>query len=184
MTKSLAQSLTPMFFSIVAFVLGMVTIAASDWSPVERCVVIILNTQPPIDIIHSPDSYKYATSVVWYVSQTMAECLISCKPHFLFLVKWAPRLTFVVILVRALLKARSGMKRSNSVVRYLVRNIIQTAALATIWSIAALVSWFWLERIVLYTIFDKTSGTVYTHVSVFSFVAGLSSSEGECSGDI
>ena len=60
------------------------------------------------------------------------------------------------------------MKRSDSVVRYLVRNIIQTAALATIWSIAALVSWFLLKRIVLYTVFDKTSGTVYTHVSVYS----------------
>ncbi|KAI0276239.1 hypothetical protein BGY98DRAFT_716111 [Russula aff. rugulosa BPL654] len=126
LTKNLIQTLLPMLFSVIAFVLGMVTILCSSW-------------------MEYPQSYKYATSVVWYVSQTMAEFLIS------------------FFLVRALLKARSGMKRSDSVVRYLVRNIIQTAALATIWSIAALVSWFWLKRIVFYTVFDKTSGTVYTH---------------------
>jgi hypothetical protein len=54
-------------------------------------------------------------------------------------------------------------------VRYLVRNVIQTAALATIWALAALVSWFWLKRdILVYRVFDITSGTVYTHVSVSS----------------
>ena len=67
--------------------------------------------------------------------------------------------------------------------KYLIRNVIQTAALATIWAIAALISWFWLKHIMVYRIFDITSGTVYTHVSVSS-VAGLLSSEGEYSGDI
>lgn len=61
---------------------------------------------------------------------------------------------------------------------YLVRNVVQVAALATIWSIAALVSWFWLNQIVLYSVFDATSGTVYTHVSV-SPLAGRLSSKGE-----
>jgi hypothetical protein len=42
----------------------------------------MLNTQPPIHIIQSFLSYKHATSIVWYASQTVAECLISCKPHF------------------------------------------------------------------------------------------------------
>jgi hypothetical protein len=42
----------------------------------------MLNTRPPIDIIQSSQSYRYATSVIWYSSQTVAECLISCKPHF------------------------------------------------------------------------------------------------------
>ena len=68
-------------------------------------------------------------------------------------------------------------------VKYLIRNVIQTAALATIWSIAALVSWFWLKKIVLYSVFDTTSGTVYTHVSI-SFVIGLLSSEGESPGNV
>ena len=49
--------------------------------------------------------------------------------------------------------------------KYLIRNVIQTAALATIWSIGALVAWFWLKRVVVYSVFDITSGTVYTHVS-------------------
>ena len=83
----------------------------------------------------------------------------------------ASLLAFVVFLVRALLKARSGMKRTDLMVRYLVRNVIQTAALATIWAIAALVAWFWLKHILVYRVFDITSGTVYTHVSV-SFVQG------------
>ena len=60
------------------------------------------------------------------------------------------------------------MQSSDSVVRYLVRNVIQTAALAAIWSIAALVSWFSLKRIVRSIVFDATSGAVYTHVSISS----------------
>ena len=63
-------------------------------------------------------------------------------------------------------------------VRYLVRNAIQIAALATLWAIASLVSWFWLNKVLVYRVFDITSGTVYTHVSVSS-VARLLSSEGE-----
>lgn len=84
----------------------------------------------------------------------------------------APRLTFVVFLVRALLKARSGVQRSDLIVKFLVRNVVQTAALATIWAIAALVAWFWVKSILVYRVFDITSGTVYTHVSVPS-LAGL-----------
>jgi hypothetical protein len=75
------------------------------------------------------------------------------------------------------------MQNSDSVVRYLIRNVIQSATLATIWSIAALVSWFWVNEVVLYSVFEITSGTVYTHVSV-STVAALPSSEGEYSGNI
>jgi len=75
------------------------------------------------------------------------------------------------------------MQQSDTVVRYLIRNIIQTAALATIWSIAALVSWFWVKRMVIFSVFDMTSGTVYTHVSVSS-VAELLFFKGEYSGDI
>ena len=79
--------------------------------------------------------------------------------------------------MRALLKARSGLQRTDSMVRYLVRNAIQIAALATIWAIASLVSWFWLNHILVYRVFDITSGTVYTHVSVSS-AARLLSSQG------
>ncbi|KAF8495957.1 hypothetical protein F5888DRAFT_1707883 [Russula emetica] len=126
LTKSLVQSLTPMIFSVIAFVFGLVTVVATSWT-------------------NSSQSFRYATSVVWYASQTTAECLIS------------------FFLVRALLKARSGIQRSDMMVKFLARHAIQTAALATIWTIAALVSWFWLNRIALYSIFEITSGTVYTH---------------------
>ena len=93
--------------------------------------------------------------------------------------------TFVVFLVRALLKARSGVQRSDLMVKFLIRNVVQTAVLATIWAIAALVSWFWLTKkgILVYRVFDITSGSVYTHVSDSS-VAGLLSSDGEHSGNI
>jgi hypothetical protein len=164
LTKSLVQSLTPMFFSTLAFVFGMVTVVATTWT--KQCVVFfLLNARPPVDVIQSSQTYRYATSVVWYTSQTTAECLISCKPHFSSSVDV---LTFVVFLVRALLKARSGIQRSDLMVKFLVRNVIQTAALATIWAIASLISWFWLKHILVYRVFDITSGTVYTHVSVSS----------------
>ena len=50
-------------------------------------------------------------------------------------------------------------------VKYLARNVIQTGVLATIWALASLVSWFWLSHVLVYRLFDITSGTVYTHVS-------------------
>jgi hypothetical protein len=46
------------------------------------CDFYMLNTRPAIDIIHSPQPFRYVTSAVWYVSQATAECLISCKPRF------------------------------------------------------------------------------------------------------
>ncbi|KAF8476312.1 hypothetical protein DFH94DRAFT_855241 [Russula ochroleuca] len=127
LTKSYIQSLTPIAFSTIAFVFGMVTIVSTTW---------ITNSQ----------SYRYGLSVSWYTSQAMAECLI----------------TF--FLSRALLKSQSGVRRSDMLVRDLARNVIQTGGLATIWAVAALISWFWLERnIIVYRFFDITSGTVYAH---------------------
>ena len=38
LTKSLVQSLTPMFFSIIAFVFGLVSIVATTWTP--QCVIL------------------------------------------------------------------------------------------------------------------------------------------------
>lgn len=70
----------------------------------------------------------------------------------------------VVFLARALLNARSGVRRSDKVVNYLVRNVIQTGFLATVWAIAELVTWFLLPNIAAYRVFDITSGTIYTQV--------------------
>jgi len=68
----------------------------------------------------------------------------------------------VVFLSRALLKNRSGIRSSDSVVYYLIRNVIQIGLVATTWAIAALVTWFLLPQNSTYRIFDITSGTVYT----------------------
>jgi len=87
------------------------------------------------------------TSVTWHAIQALVESLIT------------------IFLSRGLLKSRSGLRRSDSIVNYLVRNVIRTGCLATIWAIAGLVTWFWLSRNVtmVYRIFDITSGTIYTH---------------------
>jgi len=126
LTKSRTKSLVPIAFSIIAFVFGMVTVVATAWSS------------------HS-ESFRYATSVVWYTSQATAECLIT------------------YFLVCALLKNRSGVHKSDLMVRYLARNVIQAGVLATIWALASLVSWFWLNHVLVYRLFDITSGSVYTH---------------------
>jgi len=79
-----------------------------------------------------------------------------------------------VLLSRVLLKARSGMRRSDSTINYIVRNIIQTGCLATVWALAALATWFLIPKITAYRVFDITSGTMYTHVSVFLSLFHLS----------
>ena len=79
-----------------------------------------------------------------------------------------------VLLSRVLLKARSGMHRSDSTINYIVRNIIQTGCLATVWALAALATWFLIPKITAYRVFDITSGTMYTHVSVFLSLFHLS----------
>ncbi|KAH9984924.1 hypothetical protein BJV77DRAFT_143680 [Russula vinacea] len=126
LTESRIQSLTPIALSIIAFAFGIVTIVTSAWSPYS-------------------ESFRYATSVIWYTSQATAEFLITCS------------------LARALLKSRSGVCRSDMMLRRLARNVIQTGVLATIWAISALVSRFWLKDVFVYRVFDITSGTVYMH---------------------
>jgi hypothetical protein len=71
----------------------------------------------------------------------------------------------VVFLSRVLLGARSGLKASDSVVNRFVRNVVQTGLFATIWSLAALGTYLLLPHNTVYTVFDATSGSIYTHVS-------------------
>ncbi|KAH9973208.1 hypothetical protein BGW80DRAFT_1308778, partial [Lactifluus volemus] len=87
-----------------------------------------------------------ATSAVWYGLQTIAEGLIT------------------ILLSRALLKSRTGLQRSDSVVNYLVRRVIQTGFVAALWVVAELVTWFLLPKTAAYRIFDMTAGAMYTHV--------------------
>jgi len=88
---------------------------------------------------------RQVTSVIWHSIQASAECLI----------------TF--FLVRMLLMSRSGIRRSDAVVNYLVRNVIQTGCLASVWAIAALISFFFVPRNLTFRVFDLTSGSIYTH---------------------
>jgi hypothetical protein len=87
-----------------------------------------------------------ATTVVWHVLQSICECLISG------------------FLIRALLKSRTGFEKSSNMIHYFARRIIQLGLLATIWNLAALATWFLMPKYDIYTFFDATSGSVYTHV--------------------
>ena len=70
---------------------------------------------------------------------------------------------------------RHILRQSDLTINYIVRDIIQTGCLATAWALAASATWFLLpNNILVYRIFDMTSGTVYTHVSVFFFCFHLS----------
>jgi hypothetical protein len=74
---------------------------------------------------------------------------------------------YVVFLARALLKSRTGFQKSDSVVNYLTRRVIQIGLLAALWVVAALGTWFLLPETAAYRILDITTGPVYTHVSSF-----------------
>jgi hypothetical protein len=67
--------------------------------------------------------------------------------------------------VRELLKNRIGIRRSDTLINYLVRTTIQTGGLATAWAIGGLVMWFLLPHIQAFRSFDITSGSIYAHVS-------------------
>ncbi|KAH9956362.1 hypothetical protein BC827DRAFT_1232340 [Russula dissimulans] len=131
LTQSRLQSGLVMGFSGTAFIVGVVNLATT-W--VNRP-----STGP-----FTPS--ERATSIVWHVSQAMAECLI------------------MFFLSRVLLGARSGLKASDSVVNRLVRNVVQTGLFATIWSLAALGTYLLLPHNTVYTVFDATSGSIYTHM--------------------
>jgi len=87
-----------------------------------------------------------AASGIWHGFQAIAECLI------------------MFFLMRALLASRSGMKTSNSIVHHFVRNAVQIGVFATLWSLAAFGTYFLLPQWTIYTVFDSTSGSIYTHM--------------------
>ena len=75
--------------------------------------------------------------------------------------------------MRALLKYRTGLKKSDSLVRYLMRHVIQLGLFAALWSFAGMATWFLLPRYTIYALFDVTVGAIYTHVGC-SFSRNLS----------
>jgi len=107
---------------------------------------------------------EFATSGIWHGLQAIAECLIMCTS---FSNRRRARLMFPfveVFLTRALLTSRSGMKTSNSIVHHFVRNAVQIGVFATLWSLAALGTFFLLPKWTICAVFDTTSGLIYTHV--------------------
>jgi hypothetical protein len=120
------------------------------------------------DVYYSNSLQKFtagqlAASGIWHGCQAIAECLMMCTS---FSNRCRARLIFPfeVFLTRALLSSRSGMKRSNSIVHHFVRNAVQIGVFATLWSLTALGTYFLLPRWTIYTVFDMTSGSIYTHV--------------------
>ncbi|KAI0246410.1 hypothetical protein BJV78DRAFT_1254852 [Lactifluus subvellereus] len=87
-----------------------------------------------------------AMSVVWRALQVVTECHIT------------------YFLSRVLLASRSGIQKSDHIVNHLVRNGIQLGLFATLWAIAGMATWLLLPQSWVYTVFDMTSGSIYTHM--------------------
>ena len=133
--------------------------------------VCISSIHAIVDNAYSSPTLRQHLSIAWHAIQAAVECLITCTSFqispFPDNLQSIPPLR-TVLLSRVLLKARGGVRQSDLTINYIVRNIIQTGCLATAWALAALATWFLLpNNILVYRIFDMTSGTVYTHVSVF-----------------
>ncbi|KAI9459322.1 hypothetical protein F5148DRAFT_1219262 [Russula earlei] len=118
-------------FSSAAFIVGIVNLSMT-WKAWPT--------------LGDPSASQRATSIVWHVSQTIAECLL------------------MVFLSQALLASPDALKKSDSIAHHLVRNFIQVGLLATIWSIAVLGTYLLLSHRTVYNIFDMTSGLIYTHM--------------------
>jgi len=135
LTTSRLQSGLVLVFSTSAFVVAIVTTVMTCDSSLASSFLATLCVS----------TTQNAISAVWHGLQAVAQCLI------------------MVFLARALLKSRSGLQKSDSVVNYLIRQVIQAGLLATLWVIAGLATWFLLPRTSNYVFFDPTAGPMYTH---------------------
>jgi hypothetical protein len=103
-------------------------------------------------------------AATWHGLQAISECLItSMLLGHLFWMRFDV-IFYIVFLARALLKSRSGIRNSDTVVNYLIRNVIQIGFLTTLWAIGELVTWFFLPKSAIYSVFCATTGSLYTHV--------------------
>ncbi|KAH9971391.1 hypothetical protein BGW80DRAFT_1322183 [Lactifluus volemus] len=136
LTKSRLQTGLAIALSISAFSVAMVNVVTTWTNTLKSSFMgsLYLSTSENI------------TSIVWHVLQAFTECLI----------------TF--LLARALSKSRSGLQRTDSVVNYLIRRVIQIGFIASLWVVAELVTWFLLPHTTIYTIFNATAGPIYTQV--------------------
>ncbi|KAH9971550.1 hypothetical protein BGW80DRAFT_1320944 [Lactifluus volemus] len=109
-------------------------------------IVTIATTWPVKSVTESFTGSQSAASTVWHSLQAVSECLI------------------MYFLSRALLASRSGLQNSDGVINDLVRNVFQLGVIATVWAFAELGTWYLLPKSTVYTIFDMTSGSIYTHM--------------------
>jgi len=109
-------------------------------------IVTLWTTWAANPILSTYSVSERAASVFWNILQVITECLI------------------MLFFSRALVASRSGFEASNSVVNHLIRNVIQIGLIATIWSLAALGTYFLLPHITVYTVFDMTCGSIYVHM--------------------
>ncbi|KAH9957471.1 hypothetical protein BGW80DRAFT_1345862 [Lactifluus volemus] len=132
LTSSRLKTGLVFLFSVVAFILGVISIAMS-----------FISGRPTVEVAHP---FERATAVIWHALQAIAEFLI------------------MYFLSRALLASRSGIKGSDKVVHHLVRNVIQIGLFAMLWAVIGLSTYFLLPQFAIYSIFDTTSGSIYTHM--------------------
>lgn len=135
LTKSRLQGGLIIILSSIAFVFALCTI-----------IIPSVSEEMTFAYIHFTSPAENATSVVWHVLQAISEFLISA------------------FLIRALLKSRSGFEKSDSLVRYITRRVIQLGLFAVIWSLAGMATWFLLPKYTVFAFFDMTSGSIYTHM--------------------
>jgi len=136
LTKSRFQCGLIIALSMSAFGLGMLTTTIA-WCQTSKPSFLVNGTMTP---------QAKGMAATWHGLQAISECLIT------------------ILLARALLKSRSGLRSSDTVVNYLIRNVIQIGFFAMLWAIGELVTWFFLPKSAIYTIFDTTTGSLYTHL--------------------
>ncbi|KAH9953752.1 hypothetical protein BC827DRAFT_1246602 [Russula dissimulans] len=136
LTKSRFQYGLIIALSSSAFVLGMSTTTIT-WGQTLKPSFIVDETLTP---------QSKGMAATWHGLQAISECLIT------------------IFLARALLKSRSGIRNSDTVVNYLIRNVIQIGFLTTLWAIGELVTWFFLPKSAIYSVFCATTGSLYTHL--------------------
>jgi len=127
---------------------GLIIVISSIAFAFAICTTILPYTskETTFEHIHFTTPAENATSIVWHTLQAISEFLISA------------------FLIRALLKSRSGFEKSDSLVHYLTRRVVQLGLFAVIWSLAGMATWFLLPKYTVYAFFDMTSGSIYTHM--------------------
>ncbi|KAH9957553.1 hypothetical protein BGW80DRAFT_1380918 [Lactifluus volemus] len=148
LTKSRLQTGLVIAFSTSAFLVGII-VAFNTLAVIEgiATMLILWDVFPTISqSAPSLNSIQMGIGILCYGLQTVAECLIT------------------IFLSRALLKSRTGLQKSDSVVNYLLRRVIQIGFLASLWTVAGLATWFLLPKVLVFMFFSSTVGPMYTNV--------------------